>query len=262
MFGKGVDGLFNGKPENTISRPLTYCPKCGGYGRRPDGTICDCVNAKHAYFDAISCLDIPQQYVGKQFSSKLVPRDCGDAYVGYLQKLYNEIVSMKVQNYNCLICSPIAHSKTVMAYSAMEVLFKHNIPTFPVCSVMEAKRVLHDIDVCAKETIEGFSNPENIIRAPYIFLKIPIMLTWEVYPTIADIIDRRVRRNLSTIILFDGYWDDLVKFDRNGILTALKGDGYFNTIDIHNFYRVTENTEAIKFQQLLNNDDTGDDYGI
>ena len=243
--------MFNGSPDNLIIEPDYYCPKCGNTGITPDNKVCDCKYATRAYSDGISCLDIPKQYIGKKFSIKLVPSDCGESYPVYLQKLFNDITSLKMNNYNCLICSPIAHSKTVLAYSVMEILFRNNIPTFPVCTVMEVRKVLHNIDTSNDEEIDGISHPENITKAPYVFVKVPLMVTWEVYPTMVDILDRRVRRGLSTIFLHDGYWDDLIKYDKRDILTSIRGDGFFSTIDVHNFYRSSDGTDEMKFKKML-----------
>lgn len=244
--------MFNGRPDNVVVDSEYYCPKCGNTGILPiTGEPCDCIYATRVWDNAISCLDVPKQYLGKKFSMKLVPGDCGESYPLYLQKLYNDITTMKLHNYNCLICSPIAHAKTVLAYSIMETLFRNNIPTFPVCTVMEIHHILHVLDTCSDEEIDNVANPKNVTKAPYIFIKIPMMLSWEVYPTILDILDRRVRRGLCTIFIYDGYWDDLIKIDKRNILLSLRGDGYFSTIDVHNFYKSTDGTDEAKFKQLI-----------
>lgn len=243
--------MFNGVPDNEVIDIDTYCPKCGGTGITPFGEVCTCPNAHHAFGVGVSCLDVPKQYAGRHFNSKLVPSDCGPTYGSYLQKFHDNIIAMKYVNYNCLICSPIAHSKTVLAYSVLESLFRKNIPTFPVCTILELRRILRDMDAGVTGDY-GFSTPvSNLMSAPYIFVKIPMILSWEVYPTMVDILDRRVRRNLSTIFIFDGYIDDLEKFDKSNILRSIKGNGTFHTIDVHNFYKISHDSDIQKFNDML-----------
>lgn len=244
--------MFNGQPENEIPEINLYCPKCGGSGITPKGDVCTCRNAQHAFGEGVCSLDIPRQYSGKTFNPRLVPGDCGPAYQTFLSHIHNDTIALKILNYNCLICSPISHAKTVCAYSALEALFRKNIPTFPVCNIMEIRHILRDFDNGVTGDYQFETPASNLMTAPYIFIKIPIILTWEVYPTIADILDRRVRRGLSTFFLYDGYIDEIKKYDKNKIVESLTGNGSYFTIDIHNFYRINkESDEITKFNDIL-----------
>lgn len=245
-------GLFNGDPNNEVTTDEFYCPKCGNSGIIP-GTneMCDCQYATRELFKGVSNLDIPKQYLGINFNLRLVPKDCGDAYVSYLSNLHMSVTSMKMQNYTLLLCSPIAHSKTVMAYSAMEILFRNHIPTFPVLNVMEVRKVLHAIDTSTEESLESIKAPNNLTSAPYVFIKVPLMLSWEVYATMIDIKERRVRNGYTTIFLYDGYSEDLFRFDNRHLLESLKGNGYYGTIDIRTFYKLGDTTPEAKFNRLV-----------
>ena len=243
--------MFNGSFNNEILELDTYCPICGGLGIKKDGTLCDCPNAQRAFGEGVSCLDIPKQYAGKEFNSKLIPRDCGDIYINYLTTLHNNLITQKISTYNCLVCSPIAHSKTIMAYSVIENLYRKHIPTFPVFTTSEMRNVLNSLDN-GQETTYGTSTPaSNFLVAPYIFVKIPILLEWSTFPIILDIMDRRVRRGLSTIFLYDGDYENLVKMDKNNIIAQLRGNGYYMTLDIHKFFRMTENSTLEQFNREI-----------
>ena len=245
-------GLFNGSIKNEVLEFDTYCPICGGSGIVPHtNELCTCVNAQKAFGEGISCLDIPKQYAGKTFNPKLLPVDCGPLYSKFLTDLHNKLVAQKVRNYNCLICSPIAHGKTVMAYSVIEALYKKNIPIFPIFTTSEMRNVLSSLDN-GQETTYGMSTPaSNFTVAPFIFVKIPILLDWSTYPMILDIMDRRVRRGLSTIFLYDGDFDNLVKFDKNNIIAQLRGNGSYMTLDIHKFFKLTESTPLEQFNKEI-----------
>ena len=243
--------MFNGHPDNQVVDVDVYCPKGGNLGILPNGELCDCIHAHHAYGTGISCLSVPQQYIGKHFDTRLVPKDCGEAYVSFLNTLHTNLCAMKYVHYNCLICSPIAHSKTILAYSVLEILFKNNVPTFPVYNVLELRRILYAIDTGKEDAYGLTTDPNNLITAPYAFIKIPMLLSWEVFATMVEILDRRVRRSLSTIFIYDGYLDDLQKYDRQHILQSLSGNGTYNTIDMHNFYRLSENSNKAKFDKML-----------
>lgn len=210
--------------------PIKYCTKCGNTGIDIDGNPCPCrFNAK-SFYDTVSCLDIPDQYRGIAFNKALVSKDVHESYASYLQEVYDKIITGKWHQHNVVIASPIGHSKTVLAYSCIEVLFRNGIPTFPVFDLLEIKRIMLDMDLCRKQLYE-VQNPELILTVPILFVKIPRIMNWEVFDTFAVLLDRRVRRGNSTIFLYDGNWGQLTYSDRNDIITGLVGDGSYNTVE-------------------------------
>lgn len=245
-------GLFNGSVGNEIFDIDTYCPKCGGTGFDPiTQERCTCANALHLSISGISCLDIPKQYAGKSFNPKLVPKDCGDIYVSYMTKLHEDLITQKLIHYNGLICSPIAHSKSVLAYSVIETLYRKNVPTFPVMTTAEIRGVMSNIDSGIDTVIGTSTSASNFVLAPYVFIKIPILIEWSTFPVIMEIMDRRVRRGLSTLFFYDGDYETLVKLDRQNIIGQLSGDGSYMTLDVHKFYRLSESGVIDKFNKEI-----------
>lgn len=214
---------------------MSYCVLCGNTGINIDGDVCSCRFNAQSFYDTVSCLDVPEQYRGISFNKSLVPKDLHESYANYLQEVYNTILSGKWSQHNVVIASPIGHSKTILAYSCLEILFRNGIPTFPVYDVLEIKRMLLDMDLCRKSIYE-VENPELIMTVPILFVKIPRLSNWEIYDMISIILDRRVRRGNSTIFLFDGSWQQLVYGDKNNILTGLVGDGNYNTLESKSWY--------------------------
>lgn len=231
---------------------LSYCVKCGNTGIDINGNVCTCrVNVK-SFYDAVSCLDIPEQYRGISFSSNLVPKDLPDAYAKYLQDLHDAISAGKWNTHNVVLASPIGHSKTILAYSCIEVLFRNGVPTFPVYDILEIKRMLTDMDMCRKQLYE-VKNPEQIVTVPILFAKIPRISSWEIYDTIAMILDRRVRRGNSTIFLYDGSWQQLIYNDKNNILAGIVGDGNYSTIEVKSWFIPSQEKKdnQIKLQENI-----------
>ena len=218
-----------------------HCPDCNNTGIDINNNPCKCKFRVQTFYDTVSCMDIPEQYRGILFDRFLLPRDVPEAYGEYMQKLHDNIINDRVRAHNYCICSPIAHGKTIMAYSCTEQLFRTGVPTFPVFDILELKRILLDTDLCRKPLYE-VEHPENMLNAGYVFIKIPRVMTWEVFDTMTTVLNRRVRRGNSTIFLYDGTWEQLTLHDKYGVFTALRGDGTYNTVEVSNWYITTETT--------------------
>lgn len=210
--------------------PIKFCYKCCNEGLDIDGNICECRLNVKSFYDTVSCLDIPEQYRGIQFNKMLVAKDMPEAYAEYLDSIHQEICSNRWKNHNLCLCSPTAKSKTILAYSCMESLFRHGVEIFPLYDVLELKRIMLDMDLC-RQQLYGTENPEKLFTAALVFIRIPRVITWEIYDTMVTILDRRVRRGNSTIFLYNGSWEQLIKLDKMNVLAGLLGDGSYNSIE-------------------------------
>lgn len=214
---------------------MSYCVKCGNTGIDINGNVCTCRANVESIFEAVSCLDVPEQYRGLKFNKALLPKDLNEAYGEYLQSVYDKMLVGKWQQHNVVIASPIGHGKSILAYSCLENLFRRGLPTFPLFDVLELKRIIFDMDTGRKQ---GYSveNPEELITVPILFVRIPRLSTREVYDTMSVILDRRVRRGNSTIFLYSGSWSYLVNGDKSGLLQGMVGDGSFGTVEVKSWY--------------------------
>lgn len=231
---------------------MTYCDKCMNSGIDIDGNPCTCRISAKSFYDSVSCLDIPAQYRGVSFNPSLVPTDLPDSYANYLKGIHNDILAGRLPDKNILICSPINHSKSILAYSCIEVLFRNGIPTFPLYDVLEIKRMLLDFDLGKKQTYD-IQEPELLLTAPLLFAKIPRITSWEVYDAITVLLDRRVRRDNTTIFIYDGYWNQLIYNDKQNLLTGLMGDGHYNTLEVKSWSvsNVDSNLPEIKLKDNI-----------
>lgn len=228
-----------------------WCAACGNTGVRLDGTPCDCKFRVESFYESVSCMDVPEQYRGVLFNAALLPKDMIAGYGIYMTELYDSIVSTRMRHRNVCLCSPAAHGKTILAYSCIEQLFRKGIPTFPVFDILEVKRILLDTDLCRKLLYE-VSNPEYLTTAPYVFIKIPRIPTWEVYDTVVSVLERRVRRDNCTIYLYDGTWEQLIRSDKLNVLAGIQGDGTYNTLEVSSWFsNTTTTTHEIKLDENI-----------
>ncbi len=216
--------------------PDPYCPLCGNTGIDINGDICKCQLDKVSFFTNVTCMEVPAQYMGIAFSSALVPSDLGDAYKNMLQSLYDRIVTQKLRYMNTVICSPARHSKTIFVYSCIQRLFASGVPVFPFLDITEIQRLMNDIDCCRSPTFE-IQNPDGMYTVPYLFVRIPAVISYDTYNYMSMLLDRRVRRGGSTIFVYNGTWNNLVSMDKRGTLRYLQGDGSGTSIKVSSWFR-------------------------
>ena len=222
---------------------MSYCVKCGNTGIDIDGNPCDCRFNAGMFYDTVSCLSIPPQYRGIRFNKLLVPKDVHESYANVLQEIFDKVTTCRWENHNIVLASPINHSKTILAYSCIENLFRQGIETFPVYDLLEIKRMILDMDLGRSQFYE-VEHPELLYTVPVLFVKIPKVIEWSMFDTFATLLDRRVRRGNSTIFIYDGNWSYLVNNDKSGTLAGLMGDGTYNTIDVKSYGLTVTPTEG------------------
>lgn len=219
-----------------------YCPICGGTGVKLDGTPCGCRMTTELFTSDLVSLDIPEQYQEVKFMRDAVDPKMGKEYADYLMYLWSDIIALKLRNKNILICSPKGTSKAIMAYSAITELFRGGVPTFPIYDLLEIRRMTVDMDLGRKSKYTQ-DNPEDMLKVPYLFVKIPEFSTNEVFNTLSILLDRRTRRNGCTIFLFEGSMKRLQDLDYWHTVESLKGDGSYGTLDCREFWRKGESNE-------------------
>lgn len=211
-----------------------YCVKCGNTGRTLEGTACECLTAptlERFNRGDMEYIEVPQAYRGVQFDkNKLDPSLVGNL-PDQMLKVYEQIKANVLTNYNCCICTPPNTGKTVLAYTCLTHLFKSGYKVFPLLDVMEIKSIFEAIERNRKPMLD-VQEPLNVLEAPIIFVRIHQAPSFEHFSLVNTIMDRRVRRGLSTIFLYGGAWEQLVFTDNSKLITSLKGDGSFKSLDV------------------------------
>lgn len=238
-IGKQKVGIQQRKVGGCVKE--VHCVKCGDTGITWDMQPCTCRHNVTSIYDGVSCLDIPEQYRNILFNKSLVPMDMDKGYAEFLDSVHTSITLGKWGNHNLCIASPISHSKTIMAYSCINALFRAGIDIFPIYDVLELYRIITDMDL-GKKGVYEISEPEKIVSVPILFAKIPRVSRWEVYDCISLLVDRRVRRGVSTIFLYDGTWQHLVNNDKNDIISGMAGNGSFGTIEVKSWNSIVKMT--------------------
>lgn len=204
---------------------MAYCPKCGGTGIRLDGSPCDCERPTDTLMRDLVGIDIPEQYQGVLFNQALVPNDLHPSYAATLNMLHDEITTMNYSQANCVICSPPRHSKTIFAYSCIQLLFRKRVPVLPLYDIMEIKKQLYR------------GEDEDLYNTKYLIVRIPADVNHQVRTGVAVLLDRRVRRGNSTIFLFNGTWSSLCWGDDFGTIKGLQGDGSYGSLRVYSYHK-------------------------
>lgn len=221
---------------------MKFCIYCKNTGVMVNGVKCTHCKPEENMLETIdfSCLSIPIAYRGAIFSKELIQSGIQGGYYRFMEDLYLDITNLKELNTSILICSPPKSSKTVLAYSCIQTLYKKDRAIFGLYDLSEIECIMRDIDR-NKET--AFLNKDeretvtNLYNAKVIFVKIPDKLEFSFPDTIAQIIDRRVRRGGTTIFLFNKRWEDLLRIDSQNTLRAMEGDGSFKSLMVKEFWR-------------------------
>lgn len=211
-----------------------YCPKCGNTGVLLNGDPCDCRLHMSDLYEGVECLDIPEAYRGLQFNPIMLPSRMGPAYSAFMNNVYEQITSMRWKCKNAIICSSPQTGKSILAYSAIQELFRREIPVFPLFDILEIKRIMTDIEYNKPQSL-GVENPMLLYTAPYVFAIMPPLTNYDTYDTAAMLIGRRTRRGNSTILLYEGAWNQLIYGDSKGSLKGLEGNGSLTTIEVNSW---------------------------
>ena len=219
---------------------MSYCAKCGGTKVKLNGEPCECSIGIHELYADVTCFVIPEQYRSISFNEELVTDTWNNAYRKYLKQLHTDISTMTMKGKNILICSPPRHSKTIFAYATMRRLFKMGVPVFPLYDVLELRNKFALLDMGKKSDVED-EDLSLLNTVPYLFVRIPSMLSPEVFNIASFILDRRVRKGTSTIFLFNGAWERIEAADTFNAFTAYLGDGSYCSFDVKSWREVNNN---------------------
>lgn len=217
---------------------MSYCLTCGGKHKLIDGSPCpDC--SDEIDFDTIDIigLEVPDQYRGLKFDKDFLAGYMDAAYGEYLEELAQDIISTRLTSKTIFISSPIGRGKSVFAYYCMQSLYRKDIPVFPYLDVLEIRRLMNEADNYGKTDFadELGVSVRSLYEVPYLFVRIPSEKSYNVYDSLITLIQRRVRRGKSTILLSQDTWDIFVENDKKTIVRSLKGDGSFHSIEVKDF---------------------------
>lgn len=217
---------------------MSYCLKCGGTHKLISGEPCpDCI--QEIGFDSIDLigLEVPEQYVGLKFDKSYLAGYMELEYGEYLEELSRNIINTRLTSKNIFISSPMDRGKSVFAYYCMQALYRKGLSVFPYLDILEIRRLMFEADNYGKTDFadELRVSLKSLYEVPYLFVRVPLGKTYNVYDSLVLLIQRRVRRGKSTIILSQENWESFVENDKKEVLKCLKGDGSFHSIEVKDF---------------------------
>lgn len=208
------------------------CLKCGGTGILATGEHCDC-GAENIPVILPQCTDIPEQYYSVSFNKEFVPSLSGKLDYGRtLTSIKDDILSEYKLKKNVLICAPPNSGKTIFAYTIIGSLYSKGITTPTLIDLMELRSIF------TERYNTDFVKILEYSTSPVVIVKIPMDIPTRFVETMSMLIERRVRNGVGTLFLFSGSLSDLEAVDTFNKLSNLKGDGYYNSIEVLNWFKV------------------------
>ena len=205
-----------------------YCELCGNTLSDIMGNPCECTNKPISYSPILNHCDfIPKIYKGIKFNKDLVKSSMPEIYGNFLDKTRNLLIRGKFHK-NLLLCSPINTSKTIWVYDIIGTLFSLNQEVAPYFDLLEIKRIL--LDIYSKDF-------DYIYTVPILFVKIPLEVNKYIFNSIETLIDRRIKKDVFTILTYQGNYKALSGVDEFNLLSDLRGDGSFKSILIEQYYK-------------------------
>lgn len=218
--------------------------KCASSGITVDGSRCDCTSLSSA--DIPIVLDIPKIYQTVEFSKELLPIKMDSSYGFELQRIIEEVKANGSYHCNTLICSPPNTGKTILAYTIFRHMFLKGLKIPPLMDLSEVKSLLS----------YTYSQEDNIKREIFLnstlaVIKIPSDVPNKFAEIMHTIIEKRVRRNGTTIFLFGGPLRMLKSRDPYKFLNNIIRDGSYNSLKVidakyHDDEVIKENAEALQ----------------
>lgn len=216
-----------------------WCSECGNTGIIFEtGERCVCKRGEGSVFENESvCLCVPEQYRNVRFSSALLPSSLGAHYIRFMDDLHRDVINYKWKNRNLFLSSPPQTGKKILAYSALEALYRKGTKIFPLYDVMEIRRIMQDLDYnkSIPELVEMDIEPSSLYTVPYLFVEMPTEVGFAVFDTLNTLLGRRLRRNGDTFVLSELSWKYIAEADKKGSFAKLVGDGSFGTLENKTF---------------------------
>lgn len=213
------------------------CNLCGGIGILPNGGTCKCKQGRVLSVNT-EYISIPKQYLDITFNKNLIQTDIGNDYSDYLYELYQSVINKEIAHKNIYLSSPPNHSKTLFAFSCIKTLFSRGEDVFPLYDLLEIRRIVDDFDVGRTQKYNEY--PELIFKCNILILLTGNTRNTNVYSTLINLINRRVRQGGSTIILSNFNWETFIQYDNSKALKSMEGKGDYNTIIIKNWVKESD----------------------
>lgn len=194
------------------------CLKCGGSGKPGGCPLCGTdsnkLNIKESKKESFitSCLfrSIPENYIGRIWSKQILidnhPERAKDIrfheYCDKLERLQAKFQSGELYSKAAFIQAPSKMSKSVFAYSCMQIALNNGFTVAPLIDTIELKILL---SICASRPdykLNKWITYDNYITSDIVFVTVTKTDMYaEAYTQIIELLSRRSRLGLPTFIV-------------------------------------------------------------
>lgn len=201
--------------------PKAKCPSCGGKPMK--GNICKvCGSGEHTNdieqmeeptLEVMETLFIPEKYKKERFNSsklregheELKGSKSFETYVKVLDGILGRINSGINEKASLYISAPSGFGKETFAYTAIQVAKSRGLTVFPYLDLMEVNRLItaYETGKMKDAIVEDIKFTDiDLYRSDVCILKVPHNnISMTNYKVLLQVIDRRSRRGLPTIVL-------------------------------------------------------------
>ena len=211
------------------------CPNCGRpmISLRPKIAVTD----KERFAAKGSIDEIPATYYGVYWdkdtliSSKPEKQDSVlfGRYAESLKRLNDVYARGDLPQASAFIIAPPSFSKTIFAYSCMQLAKNSGWRVAPIIDTLELKRLLIYSAEDPKYKLNNRIKYDDYITSDVLFLSVTKTSYREyAYEVIRELVDKRSRLGLATMIISDYYLSEISKRDYTNSFDAIMAKGTFD----------------------------------
>lgn len=200
----------------------TPCPECG----TQYGNVNLEVKKKDSKFIAkTKSLDIPEQYIGVKWCKDILIKEKNSeasnrgfqAFCSQLEKVSQYFDNGLIPPKSAVVIAPPGYSKVTWAYSCMQLAVEHGFKVAPILDTIELKRLAVLASEKPHYRLYNKIDYDEYITSDICFVTVTktdyALDGWRI---ILEILDRRSRQGLPTIILSRFDLETISKRDYNG----------------------------------------------
>lgn len=185
------------------------CPECG---RQPGALNLQTLDNIDKFIVKSGKIKIPDEYMGIEWNKGLLLQAHPELsnnklfieYVDALDRLHSVFAGGNLLAKSVLICSPSMYSKTTLAYSCMQFGLKHGFRVAELLDTIEVKRLMVLASENTKYRLYNYIDYDTYLMSDILFITVTkTEYRTEAYSVIMEIMDRRSRKGLNTIIISD-----------------------------------------------------------
>lgn len=227
------------------------CPSCGREPVKASMNL-DVKEDVTEFVAKIEKFGVPLEYKGimwdagtlRKYKSSLENDGNFDKYVNQLDKVNQVFCKGLIPSKSVIITSPPSFSKTLFAYSCIQRALDNGFSVAPLLDTMDLKRLLVLAADRPQYKLYNRIDYDSYITVDVCFVKVTKLPQHEyAFSVIQELIDKRARFGLGTIVLSDYSLAEIAKKDRDNQFDSLMATGI---VDNYKYPAIIKYTEYLK----------------